>query len=363
MVEELDSENNFAGCFARFKVNFDVTVPLLRGITIAFEGKQLWVPLKYENLPIFCYRCGLMGHHIRACDKERDEDENGRHFEDLLYGPILKASPLKRLRTPRQATSPPRKFNPPNAKHPTSNLPTKTQTIILSHNNARKPRPPPLSFNPIIEPKPKYPCFTPDDSNLSPAKDSHNLKLKSFDSISNTNLKTTTVTQKSSQPSASYDTTNPNITPIADIMEFLKIQPTSTSIPPISTPTPMPNPVTMQAPFNPAKNPTDPVTRPNAQTQPLTPLLPYTEIQPAGKPSKKWKRCARISTSTSTNTAQVPNHDKKRHLREEESDVTIVKQEALTSTHKRSRGGSTVLPTPSTASSAEIASVQSRRAQ
>ncbi|KAL8498997.1 hypothetical protein ACS0TY_022091 [Phlomoides rotata] len=56
------------GKFIRFKVSMNITKPLLRGITIRFKGKHLWLPLKYELLPIYCFSCGTIGHDYNNCE-------------------------------------------------------------------------------------------------------------------------------------------------------------------------------------------------------------------------------------------------------------------------------------------------------
>lgn len=97
-VEDIDTHINYSGSFARLKVNLDITEPLLRGLTVAFEGKKLWIPLKYESLPIYCFNCGIIGHQSRKCDMHRSENKSS--FEELRYGPWLKASPLTQSRAP-----------------------------------------------------------------------------------------------------------------------------------------------------------------------------------------------------------------------------------------------------------------------
>lgn len=54
--------------FCRLRVNLDVQIPLRRGIFVsdAYVSK-VWIPFKYENLPIFCFECGRMGHGMTNC--------------------------------------------------------------------------------------------------------------------------------------------------------------------------------------------------------------------------------------------------------------------------------------------------------
>ena len=51
------------GPFLRIRVDIDVTKPLMRGKIIHIEGaKEGWVFFRYERLPTFCYRCGILDH-------------------------------------------------------------------------------------------------------------------------------------------------------------------------------------------------------------------------------------------------------------------------------------------------------------
>ena len=58
------------GPFLRIWVDIDVTKPLMRGKMIHVEGAEAyWVFFKYERLPSFCYRCGILGHQDWECRK------------------------------------------------------------------------------------------------------------------------------------------------------------------------------------------------------------------------------------------------------------------------------------------------------
>ncbi|KAL8498996.1 hypothetical protein ACS0TY_022090 [Phlomoides rotata] len=69
ILESVDiSGEDLIGKFIRFKVSLNITKPLLRGITIQVKGKHLWLPLKYEWLPIYCFSCGTIGHDHNNCE-------------------------------------------------------------------------------------------------------------------------------------------------------------------------------------------------------------------------------------------------------------------------------------------------------
>ncbi|XP_050241424.1 uncharacterized protein At4g02000-like [Quercus robur] len=54
----------------RVRVRVDVTKRLVRGKRITTEGDEpKWVNFKYERLPNFCYRCGLLNHSLKECSE------------------------------------------------------------------------------------------------------------------------------------------------------------------------------------------------------------------------------------------------------------------------------------------------------
>lgn len=84
----------------------DLNRPLLRGTKLKFSEKEVWVEFKYENLALFCFYCGQIGHSERLCwVKKRDADSGKIRAEQ--YGDWLKAdlrhqdnnSTIERLRT------------------------------------------------------------------------------------------------------------------------------------------------------------------------------------------------------------------------------------------------------------------------
>ncbi|KAK9273439.1 hypothetical protein L1049_018249 [Liquidambar formosana] len=61
------------GKYLRIRVRLNVTRPLKRGVTVKVEGRQMWVPIKYERLPTFCYYCGILGHADKDCEQRYEE--------------------------------------------------------------------------------------------------------------------------------------------------------------------------------------------------------------------------------------------------------------------------------------------------
>ena len=77
------------GRYLRVKVKVDVSKKLVRGKKIAFEGReQRWIAFKYERLPNFCYRCGLLNHGLRDCTEGKMED--GLESAPFQYGAWLR---------------------------------------------------------------------------------------------------------------------------------------------------------------------------------------------------------------------------------------------------------------------------------
>lgn len=80
--------------FLRFRVAIEISQPLRRGISVRLGGDRLWVPLKYESLPTFCFGCGVIGHLFKDCSKrDRDGDPDAK---DLSFDSNLKALPFCR---------------------------------------------------------------------------------------------------------------------------------------------------------------------------------------------------------------------------------------------------------------------------
>ncbi|PPD80427.1 hypothetical protein GOBAR_DD22633 [Gossypium barbadense] len=54
--------------FCRLRINLDVQKPLRRGIFVVTDHvSKVWIPFKYENLQMFCFGCGRMGHGLSNC--------------------------------------------------------------------------------------------------------------------------------------------------------------------------------------------------------------------------------------------------------------------------------------------------------
>ena len=59
------NEIDNGGKFIKFKVKVKARAPLLKDDTLSIKGSHLWIPLKYESLPLYYFHCGYMGHTIK----------------------------------------------------------------------------------------------------------------------------------------------------------------------------------------------------------------------------------------------------------------------------------------------------------
>ncbi|XP_041019827.1 uncharacterized protein LOC121261463 [Juglans microcarpa x Juglans regia] len=84
-VEEVDTKEDGVGWgkFLRVCINIELMKPLARGRTITMKGEKLWIPVKYEKLPRFCFECGCLIHGPQGC--------TGKLGEKLQYGVWLRA--------------------------------------------------------------------------------------------------------------------------------------------------------------------------------------------------------------------------------------------------------------------------------
>ncbi|KAF5442788.1 hypothetical protein F2P56_035410 [Juglans regia] len=74
------------GKFLRIRVEVDITKVLMRGMFLTIDGRKTWVTFKYERLPIFCLRCGVIKHVGKICP----QDSNGSSQNQ--YGAWLRAT-------------------------------------------------------------------------------------------------------------------------------------------------------------------------------------------------------------------------------------------------------------------------------
>lgn len=93
---ETEEDGSAVGVCLRVKVRLDIRKALVRGVTLISEKdgveKDLWCPVEYEYLPYFCYRCGIIGHIEKNCDKVEERGKGARFGGFLRYLPQRKLS-------------------------------------------------------------------------------------------------------------------------------------------------------------------------------------------------------------------------------------------------------------------------------
>ncbi|KAE8733137.1 hypothetical protein F3Y22_tig00001509pilonHSYRG00030 [Hibiscus syriacus] len=89
MVVDIRLVGGNLGEFLRVRVEIDINQPLRRCVFLdsGKSGKPCVCPLKYEHLPKFCYKCGIIVHNTLLCFVKVDEKAS-----KLPYGDWLKVS-------------------------------------------------------------------------------------------------------------------------------------------------------------------------------------------------------------------------------------------------------------------------------
>lgn len=79
--------------YMRIRVAIDITKPLRRRMKVRKTGNEWsWITFKYENVPTFCFICGIIGHADKFCSKLFDTPIN-----EIVrpYGVWMRAQPRR----------------------------------------------------------------------------------------------------------------------------------------------------------------------------------------------------------------------------------------------------------------------------
>ncbi|KAF4346482.1 hypothetical protein F8388_011450 [Cannabis sativa] len=90
-----DSLHEGWGSFIRVRVLIDISQPLMRGklVTLPKIRDEHWLEFRYENLPIFCFHCGRIGHPFEKCHLFMEIVDAGIE-PDLPFGPSMMGDKL-----------------------------------------------------------------------------------------------------------------------------------------------------------------------------------------------------------------------------------------------------------------------------
>lgn len=100
--------SNFKGVwrdYMRIRVTMNLSKPLKRRMKLRKSGNEwVWITFKYENVHVFCFICGLLGHSDKFCSQlfEKPENEIVRPYGIWMRAPLRRQTKLigaKWLRT------------------------------------------------------------------------------------------------------------------------------------------------------------------------------------------------------------------------------------------------------------------------
>lgn len=90
--------NNYKGVwrdYMRIRVTIDVTKSLKRRLKLRKTGNEWsWVTFKYENVPTFCFICGVLGHADKFCSRlfEVSESEVTKPYGTWMRSPLRRSN-------------------------------------------------------------------------------------------------------------------------------------------------------------------------------------------------------------------------------------------------------------------------------
>ena len=93
-AEEVDVDKGGMGWgeALRVKVTLDLHKPLMRGRVLKIKEAPMLIPFKYEKLPKFCFRCGVIKRGVTGCSERNNARKQNATAE---YGPWIRAPSLK----------------------------------------------------------------------------------------------------------------------------------------------------------------------------------------------------------------------------------------------------------------------------
>jgi hypothetical protein len=90
-VVDCDNTGRCWGSYMRVRVEVDVDKPLRRGVTVFSQRRNAtdWFNLQYEDLPHYCFSCGILGHSSTDCKNPGEKDDEGKlpYSSDKLVAP------------------------------------------------------------------------------------------------------------------------------------------------------------------------------------------------------------------------------------------------------------------------------------
>uniref|UniRef100_A0A803PZ04 Reverse transcriptase domain-containing protein n=1 Tax=Cannabis sativa TaxID=3483 RepID=A0A803PZ04_CANSA len=156
-----DSLHEGWGSFLRTRVLIDITQLLMQGkmVTLPKVQDEHWLEFRYENLPTFCFHCGILGHPFDKCKAFLELVDNGED-PDLPYGPQMIGDKLPKAGYDRYRND----FSKANAYPFLTRLAKKTiaSTLLALYTN------PNIAIGAIPQPKPLTLAESnmPDQSNV-----------------------------------------------------------------------------------------------------------------------------------------------------------------------------------------------------
>jgi hypothetical protein len=90
-VVDCDATGRCWGNYLRARVEVDTDKPLLRGVTVFSQRRNMseWYDVQYEQVPHYCFSCGILGHSHLECKNPGERGADGKlpYSSDRLCAP------------------------------------------------------------------------------------------------------------------------------------------------------------------------------------------------------------------------------------------------------------------------------------